>query len=167
MVRAMLLAALAAISPVTSGLPLAAPSTAVPAARWQWPLEPDPAVVRSFHAPPTPWSAGHRGVDLAAAPGTPVRAAGAGRVTFSGLVAGRGVVVVMHPDGLRTSYEPVDHRAAAGTVVQAGDVLGRLAGAGGHCAPAACLHWGLRRGEVYLDPLALVGRAPPVLLPLG
>jgi hypothetical protein len=25
------------------------------------------------------------------------------------------------------------------------------------CPAAACLHWGLRRGEVYLDPMLLLG----------
>lgn len=168
MVRAMLLAAVAALSPVTGGLPLAASAPASASAHaWQWPLAPRPAVVRPFRAPPTPWSAGHRGVDLAAAPGAAVRSAGTGRVTFVGQVAGRGVVVVTHPGGLRTSYEPVEHPVANGTLVDAGSVLGTLAAAPSHCPPAACLHWGLRRGEVYLDPLALVDRGPPVLLPLG
>lgn len=168
MVRAMLLAAVAALSPVTGGLPLAAPHPAVgPAAGWRWPLAPRPAVVRPFRAPPTPWSAGHRGVDLAATSGTPVHSAGAGRVSFSGVVAGRGVVVVTHPGGLRTTYEPVGRRVSTGTLVDAGDVLGVVGGAASHCSPAACLHWGLRRGVVYLDPLALVDRGPPVLLPLG
>ncbi|KQX63726.1 M23 family metallopeptidase [Angustibacter sp. Root456] len=168
MVRVMLLAAVAALSPVTSGLPLAAPSpVAAPAQQWRWPLAPRPAVVRPFRAPPTPWSAGHRGVDLAAAAGSPVRSAGGGRVSFSGVVAGRGVVVVTHPSGLRTSYEPVARRVRAGTLVDAGDVLGVLGAAPSHCAPTTCLHWGLRRGVVYLDPLTLVDRGPPVLLPLG
>lgn len=168
MVRAMLLAAVAALSPVPSGLPLAAPHpVAAPASGWRWPLDPRPAVVRPFRAPPTPWSAGHRGVDLAAPTGTPVRSAGPGRVSFSGVVAGRGVVVVTHAGGLRTSYEPVEHRVRGGTLVSDGDVLGTLAQGSSHCAPAACLHWGLRRGAAYLDPLTLVDRGPPVLLPLG
>jgi murein DD-endopeptidase MepM/ murein hydrolase activator NlpD len=96
-----------------------------------------------------------------------VLSAGRGQVIFSGVVAGRGVIVVQHPDGLRTSYEPVDERAAVGTDVDAGDRLGVVAGVPGHCAPATCLHWGLRRGEDYLDPLQLVGAGPPVLLPLS
>ena len=44
-------------------------------------------------------------------------------------------------------------------------MIGRLLLAGSHCAPAACLHWGLIRGETYLDPLTLVGAVPqPVRL---
>jgi murein DD-endopeptidase MepM/ murein hydrolase activator NlpD len=96
-----------------------------------------------------------------------VRAAGDGRVTFAGVVAGRGVVVVTHPGGLRTSYEPVDRRLGAGAPVRRGDPLGVLAPSPGHCSPASCLHWGLRRGTTYLDPLALLEPVAPVLLPLS
>ncbi len=173
MVRELLLAVLTAASPSVPSAPLAvagSPPRAEPAGSWRWPLEPRPAVSRPFRAPPTPWGAGHRGVDLAAAVGQPVLAAGAGRVTFAALVAGRGVVVVTHAGGLRTSYEPVADRVATGTPVRAGDQLGVVAASGavvGHCAPRTCLHWGLRRGGQYLDPLTLVGRGPPVLLPLG
>jgi murein DD-endopeptidase MepM/ murein hydrolase activator NlpD len=165
----MLLAAVAAITPSVSSTPPVegAPPPAVTVSSWGWPLAPRPAVARPFRAPPTPWSAGHRGVDLESAVGQVVRSAGAGRVTFAGVVAGRGVVVVTHQGGLRTSYEPVDRWAPAGTAVQRGDPLGVLAGGPGHCVPASCLHWGLRRGTTYLDPLALLEPVEPVLLPLG
>jgi murein DD-endopeptidase MepM/ murein hydrolase activator NlpD len=151
----------AADSPAPFGVPTRATTT------WTWPLAPDPQVVEVFRAPPTPWSAGHRGVDLAAAVGQPVLSAGRGRVIFSGVVAGRGVVVVLHSDGLRTSYEPVSDRATVGTVVDPGSPVGVVAAVAGHCAPATCLHWGLRQDETYLDPLLLVGLGPPVLLPLS
>jgi murein DD-endopeptidase MepM/ murein hydrolase activator NlpD len=178
MVRALVLAALLAFVPalpgadrvgtfgtvVDSGPPRSLTRVAAP---WTWPLAPDPQVVHAFRAPPTPWSAGHRGVDLAAVVGQPVLSAGRGRVTFSGVVAGRGVVVVLHPEGLRTSYEPVDQRAPVGTLVHPGSRIGVVGGDVGHCSPATCLHWGLRRGETYLDPLLLVGLGPPVLLPIS
>ena len=41
-----------------------------------------------------------------------------------------------------------------------------IAAEAGHCAPVTCLHWGVLRGRAYLDPLAFVGRARIVLLPL-
>ena len=141
------------------------PRVVVGTAGWQWPLDPAPAVVHAFHAPPTPWSAGHRGVDLATTVGAAVLAAGGGQVTFVGSVAGRGVVVVTHPGGLRTSYEPVMGTVAVGAVVRPGQVIGLVQAVPGHCAPLACLHWGLREGEDYLDPLSLIGRGPPVLKP--
>ena len=168
----MLLAALTAFTPPAGSMPNTTPAPAAsavpaprPAASWGWPLDPTPAVARPFHAPPTPWSAGHRGVDLTASVGQPVLSAGAGRVTFAALVAGRGVIVVTHPGGLRTSYEPVTDTAVVGALVRRGGRIGVVAGVAGHCAPATCLHWGLRRGDTYLDPLTLLGAGPPVLKP--
>jgi murein DD-endopeptidase MepM/ murein hydrolase activator NlpD len=78
-------------------------------------------------------------------------------VVFAGRVGGVGVVSVDHPGGLRTTYQPVTPAVARGRRVVRGQVLGLLAGSGGHCAPATCLHWGLRRGATYLDPLGLLG----------
>jgi murein DD-endopeptidase MepM/ murein hydrolase activator NlpD len=161
-------------------LPGAAPTgttqaSSVGAARagWQWPLEPTPAVVRRFQPSPTPWGAGHRGVDLLARAGQPVLAAGPGVVSFSGVLAGRGVLAVTHVGGLRTTYEPVRARAPAGTVLRAGQQVAVVDVTPGHCSPAVCLHWGLLRGAgpaaTYLDPLSLLGvdLDPPVLLPLA
>ncbi len=130
-----------------------------------WPLQPRPEVVRAFDPPVTAFGSGHRGVDLAGAPGRPVLAALAGRVTFAGPLAGRGVVVVDHGP-TRTTYEPVAAQVSVGQVVLRGQRLGTLALAGSHCLPAACLHWGWRRGDTYLDPLLLVGGGPIRLLPL-
>jgi murein DD-endopeptidase MepM/ murein hydrolase activator NlpD len=65
-------------------------------------------------------------------------------------------VSVDHPGGLRTTYEPVVPAVSRGDPVAAGDVLGRLGGVGSHCVTTACLHWGLRRGGTYLDPLSLL-----------
>ncbi|MGY1812173.1 M23 family metallopeptidase [Blastococcus sp. SYSU D00820] len=141
----------------------AAPSAAAPvAALWTSPL-PGAPVTRPFEAPPSPYAAGHRGVDLAASPGAPVRAAGAGVVAFAGMVAGRPVVSIDHADGLRTTYEPVTPSVGAGRTVARGDPIGVLARGHLECPVDACLHWGLRRGEVYLDPLALL-RPPRVRL---
>jgi len=95
-----------------------------------------------------------------------VRSAAAGVVAFAGRVAGRGVVSVDHPGGLRTSYEPVTATVAQGDQVGAGAVLGRLESVASHCPPAACLHWGLRRGGTYLDPRSLLGAVRVRLLPV-
>ena len=131
-----------------------------------WPLRPEPAVVHLFAPPPTPYAAGHRGVDLAASPGQQVRAALPGTVTFAGSIAGRGVVVVDH-GGTRTTYEPVDATVGVGTQVRGGAPVGRVRpGPASHCFPATCLHWGWIAGETYLDPLLLVGAGPVRLLPL-
>src|SRR5688572_7143603 len=136
---------------------LSAPAPAVPGQGFGWPVD-GARVVRRFDPPPQPWLPGHRGTDLAAAPGTTVRAAGAGMIVFAGQIAGRGVVSVAHPGGLRTTYEPVlteEHRP--GDPVAAGQRIGTLAPGHPGCPAPACLHWGLRRGPDYLDPLTLLG----------
>ena len=131
--------------------------------RWSWPVAGEPVVVRAFAPPATRYGAGHRGADVAAAPGAAIRAAGGGRVTYAGLLAGRGVVTVTH-GALRTTYEPVVAAVRVGQLVSTGEVIGRLAERGHHCT-GGCLHWGLLRGEVYLDPVRLVARGPSRLLP--
>src|SRR4051794_19844911 len=90
-----------AASPAAApGAPDVAESVMRPAGRgWAWPLDPQPAVVRAFAPPDEPWLAGHRGVDLGAAVGAVVHSPADGRVSFSGKIAGRGVVVVAHSGG--------------------------------------------------------------------
>ncbi|GAA3174612.1 hypothetical protein GCM10010531_30240 [Blastococcus jejuensis] len=153
-------------------LTVPAPATAEPSgpppavALWASPVG-EPTVTRAFDAPSSPYGPGHRGVDLAGAPGAAVLAAGDGVVVFAGMVAGRPVVSIDHADGLRTTYEPVDPSVAAGQQVTRGSPIGTLLAGHPSCMAAACLHWGLRRGETYLDPLALL-RPPRVrLLPMG
>lgn len=147
--------------------PVAAPSTGGMPARtlWRWPLDGTPEVLRRFSPPPAPWLAGHRGVDLAASPGEPVLAAGPGSIGFAGPVGGRGVVTVNHPGGLRTTYLPVTPAVRVGDPVTAGDPLGTLSGPTPPHCPESCLHWGLRTGTTYLDPLLLLAGARIRLLP--
>lgn len=183
----MLALPLAVLTAAATLVPAGAPD---PGARWAWPVAPAPAVVRGYDDVGR-YAAGHRGVDLAAAPGQAVLAPAPGRVTFAGPVAGRGVLVLTHEGGLRTSYEPVEVPLPVGTEVTTGMPVATVAGssvagasvagssvAGSavtravpHC-PTTCLHVGLREGSGpdvrYLDPLArFVLADPPVLLPLG
>lgn len=137
----------------------------VPGALWGWPLAGTPPVTRAFDPPATVYGRGHRGVDLGSAPGAPVLAAGAGVVAFAGQVAGRPVVSVDHAGGLRTTYESVLPSVAAGQSVARGTPLGTLQAGHAGCPVEACLHWGLRRGDVYLDPLALLRPLRVRLLP--
>lgn len=121
-------------------------------------------VLRPFEPPPTPYAAGHRGVDLAAPPGGLVLAAAAGRVTFAGPVAGRGVVVIAHADGIRTEYEPVAPLVAPGQTVARGQPIARLRGQHDNWPAGQCLHWGARRGDPYIDPMSLLRPLGPVRL---
>ncbi|MHB9758535.1 murein hydrolase activator EnvC family protein [Streptomyces sp. BYX5S] len=132
-----------------------------------WPVGDRPPVVRAWAPPATPYGPGHRGVDLAAPIGAPVRAVADGRVAFAGEVAGRGVLSVDLADTgdppLRTTYEPVTPTVRKGDDVTAGEPIATLQLPTTHCPPTApsCLHWGLRRGPTYLNPLTLL---PPSLL---
>jgi len=164
-VRAVVLLAFAVVWVLAPAGAVAEPAGAAVSTLWAAPL-PQVAVTRPFDVLPSRYTAGHRGVDLAGAPGSPVLAAGDGVVAFAGTVAGRPVVSVDHPGGLRTTYEPVDPSVGAGQAVARGSPLGTLRTGHAGCPVAACLHWGLRRGEDYLDPLALLAVPRVRLLPL-
>lgn len=150
---------------VVAGMLLIGPGTAeADSSGWRWPLDGRPSVIRRFDPPRQSWLAGHRGVDLAASPGRLVRAAGPGTVGFARGLAGRGVVAITHAHGLRTTYLPVQSSVRPGETVRAGDPIGVVEGSAGHCR-TSCLHWGLLRGDAYLDPLLLVGPGQVRLLP--
>jgi murein DD-endopeptidase MepM/ murein hydrolase activator NlpD len=110
-------------------------------------------------------------VDLAGTPGQPVYAAAAGTVVFAGELAGRSLVSIAHPGGLRTSYEPVRPSVRVGQPVAAGAVLGELVAGHAGCGATACLHWGAMWGPAsradYVDPLGLLASTPIRLKPLG
>jgi len=103
-----------------------------------------------FREPACQWCPGNRGLEYAVPAGTPVRAAAAGTVTFSGPVAGTFYVVVQHADGMRATYgQLTGSHLAAGDVVVAGAIVGTSAGG---------LHFGLRVGDRYVDPALFIGR---------
>ena len=125
---------------------------------WSWPLAGPRHVSRGFNPPAQNWLVGHRGVDLPASQGDSVFSAGSGTVTFASVLAGRGVVVVTH-GLLRTTYEPVAASVAVGQTVRSGQMIGTLQPGVSHCSvnhTVTCLHWGLLRGRVYMNPLSLV-----------
>ena len=98
--------------------------------------------------------AGHWGVDWVVPEGTVVRAAGAGTVSFAGSVAGNLTTTVHHGGGLRTSYSYL-----ATVTVEPGQAVAESTSLGtsgtGHDAPA--LHFSVRLGETYVDPMAVIG----------
>jgi hypothetical protein len=113
----------------------------------------DGPVVDAFRPPAHPYGPGNRGLEYGAIPGTPVRAAGAGMVTFAGLVAGSRHVTVLHPDGLRTTVSYLDDiSVVVGQHVEQGDQLG---------TSSMRLHFSARQGDAYLDPAALFEPGPP------
>lgn len=166
-VVAALVAAALVASITTSG-----PATArdlerptVEADAWGWPVGPPARIMEPFRAPPTPYASGHRGIDLASAPGARVVAPAAGVVSFAGSVAGRPVVAVDHGGGYVSAIEPVAALLPEGAPVEAGQPIGEVA-SGGHC-DGRCVHFGVRLHGEYVSPLLLLGRLPrAVLLPL-
>lgn len=142
--------------PQVAGPALLAAEVAPPApGSYAWPvLGP---VLRPFEPPATPFGAGHRGIDIGAPVGTPVRAAQAGVVAFAGAVAGSLFVSIDHPDGVRTTYSWVSAvLVVPGQAVARGQVVART-GQGHPGSTAPHLHFGARVGDVYLDPMLLLG----------
>jgi len=114
-------------------------------------------VIRHFEPPPTPYAAGHRGIDIAAPPGSIVRAAAAGRVAFAGPVGGTIAVSVDHADGLRTTYSYLaEALVRAGATVARGDPIARSGSGHPGSSQEPHVHVGARRGEDYLDVEALI-----------
>ena len=141
---------------------VALPSLAL-APPWAWPVEPPHIVVRPYAAPASAYSAGHRGVDLAA-PGGAVYAPADGVVHFAGTVVDRPVLSIEHAGGVLTSYEPVITALRTGDAVARGQPIGTVQP--GHCADAVCLHFGVRVKGEYASPLRWLGGVEPaVLLP--
>ena len=146
-----------------------------------------PRVVHPFEKPARRWSPGHRGVDLAVPENDRrVYAPAPGKVVFSGTVVNRKVLVIAHPDGRRSTFEPMDEALPVGTTVAAGEVIGTVAtpdSVGGNgerpyrrCS-TVCLYWGVRQGGArgdgsgktaeYINPMSLLGsKEPSILLPV-
>lgn len=167
--RARLAAATALCVAVAGGMAVAAsvPPPGLPAAAagvsYSAPVRPA-HVAHPFDPPSTPYGPGHLGVDLAVLPGAPVAAAASGVVTFAGPVAGRGLVVITHADGVSTEYEPITPSVRGGDRVRRGEVIGTVLGTHHRCRPGRCLHWGARRNGDYIDPMSLLHPLGPVRL---
>lgn len=144
-----------------------------------------PRVIHPFKKPTQRWSAGHRGVDLAVPENDRhVYAPAPGKVVFSGTVVNRKVLVIAHPDGRRSTFEPMDEALPVGTTVAAGEVIGTVAVTAGGTSErpyrrctTACLYWGVRQGGArgdgsgkdaeYINPMSLLGsKEPSILLPV-
>lgn len=124
------------------------PLSAVAAPCWLPPVS--GRVVDPFREPPCPYCAGNRGLDYAVASNTAVRAVAAGRVTWSGSVAGTIYVVVEHTNGWRATYgELTSATLSTGDRVVSRLTVGRASGS---------FYFGLRRGQTYIDPAPFLGR---------
>lgn len=103
----------------------------------------------------------HYGLDIAAAPGTPVRAAAAGTVSLAhgDLYFSGKTVIIDHGLGVSTLYIHMQElRVATGDRVAQGQIIGTIGTTGRSTGPH--LHWGLNLGQEYLDPATIVGPMP-------
>ncbi|MGH8997792.1 MAG: M23 family metallopeptidase [Acidimicrobiia bacterium] len=98
------------------------------------------------------WGRLHAGIDIAAPAGTPIRAARAGYVLFTGWYGGYGNLVVLdHGDGVVTLYAHQSRiRVSEGTEVAQGDVIGSV-GTTGH-STGNHLHFEVRRDTEPHNP---------------
>jgi Peptidase family M23 len=133
---------------------------APPALAWTWPA--DGPVLRPFALGEDPYAGGqHRGVDVAASAGAPVRSPAAGVVSFAGTVPGGGrTVTVQTADGYSVTLVHLGSIGVAReAILEEGATLG-TAGASGdaeHAEPY--VHLGVRvtsDPHGYLDPLSLL-----------
>jgi murein DD-endopeptidase MepM/ murein hydrolase activator NlpD len=96
----------------------------------------------------------HQGVDYAAPSGTPVIAAGSGKVIFKGWKGGYGnTVILQHAGNVTTLYGHLSRFSKAaryGARVDQGDVIGTVGATG--LATAPHLHFEYRKNGVHLDP---------------
>jgi murein DD-endopeptidase MepM/ murein hydrolase activator NlpD len=107
----------------------------------------------------------HKGVDYAAARGTPVRASGDGKIIFAGTKGGYGrLIVIQHGGRYTTAYGHL-HRyakgARAGRKVKQGQIIGYVGSSG--LATGPHLHYEFRVNGVHRNPLTVkLPEAQPV-----
>ncbi len=97
----------------------------------------------------------HAGTDFQAAVGTPVWAVGDGKVSFAGWQGGYGkFVMIRHPNGLETAYAHLSQiHVRVGEHVAQKAVIGMSGNTGLSSGPH--LHFGLRKGGTFINPLSL------------
>ncbi len=125
----------------------------------------DGPLLRAFAVGPDRFAAGqHRGADLGAPAGARVRAACGGRVSFAGRVPGGGRTVSVRCGTLVATYQHLGRVA-----VRRGQRLlpGGPVGTVGRARPSPHVHLGARDAATgaYVDPLTLLGGAPPAGVP--
>jgi hypothetical protein len=154
---------------VVAVLLLVLATPAAGASSWQRPVDGD--VLRAFLVHGDPYGRGqHRGVDLAAARGSPVRSACTGRVSFAGRVPGGGRTLTVRCGAILATYQQLAAIAVRrGEVVARGAPLGAVGASVDRRERRPHVHLGARDAATgrYIDPLRLLGAgAPPApLLP--
>lgn len=127
---------------------------------WLVPVVAPAFLVSEFRAPLTAYGAGHRGLDYNVQNRDVLYSPDDGVIAYSGTVALKPVLVIEHPDGLKSAFEPVCGKVPVGTRVLAGEPVGVVCASihyQSHCAPWLCLHFSARRDGKYLSPRVFIG----------
>ncbi len=108
----------------------------------------------------------HKGVDYAASTGTPIKATGAGKITFRGYQNGYGnVIIIQHGQKYSTLYAHMSKfkkRIHLGSRVNQGDIIGYVGSTG--LASGPHLHYEFRINNVHRNPLTVkLPNAKPIL----
>jgi murein DD-endopeptidase MepM/ murein hydrolase activator NlpD len=69
-------------------------------------------------------------------------------------------------DHLKTTFTPIDPIVKTGQFVKRNQIIGYVSTTGSHCKPQTCLHWGLIVEKRYLNPLSILTKPYPILLPI-
>jgi murein DD-endopeptidase MepM/ murein hydrolase activator NlpD len=141
-------------APKSAPKPTSKPAaTSAPAATgWQWPLL--GPITQRFGESLTQYGF-HQGIDIDGDTGDPVRAARGGTVVIasgSWDECGGLQIHVDHGDGIESWYRHLSRiDVAVGARVAAGSIIGAVGDTG--CSLGSHLHFGIRKGKVFVDPL--------------
>ena len=103
------------------------------------------------------WGRTHKGLDIAASTGTPIKAAASGTVTAAGWNNGGygNLIVISHGNGVQTYYGHCSSISVkVGQTVSAGDVIGKVGSTGRSTGPH--LHFEIRVNGTAYNPLNYV-----------
>lgn len=143
-----------ALGIVLAATPVQAQSTLRPGAQHAVPIRGQ--LIRVYDAPDDPYAAGHRGADVAAASGTPVKASADGTVSFAGSVAGNRSVTLDHGNGLQTTYSYLATSIViTGQKLKLGAQVGTVGAGHPNSGLGPHVHLSARRSGTYFDPLEL------------
>ena len=134
-----------------------------------WPLESGGSVLLGFggsYIATSGPNSTHRGVDISGPSGTRIVAPLAGTVTFAGRVPAAngstcGAVTISTAQGSLTMLPLASIAVARGSELREGDPVGALAADGDVSSRASHVHVGLRRGDLYVDPMGVLATPVP------
>jgi murein DD-endopeptidase MepM/ murein hydrolase activator NlpD len=141
------------------------PAISTGSSTWQMPFLSPHALIRPYLQPNSDYSAGHRGIDLAASFGETIYAPADGEVLYSGKLVDRGVLSIIHAGEMISELEPICSTLRPGDKVKKGTAVGSLCAPDAtykaHCPKSTCVHFSLRITGAYVSPQSLIGGLNP------